>query len=83
MVRIGFIPTMLAVVTAVVATAVLVGPPNAQPSQVQAGRLACSMSSSIGLILGSQKNVNCNFKGRQPGDPEEAYTGTMTKSAST
>ncbi len=35
------------------------------------------MSSSIGLVLGSQKNVNCTFKG-QPGEPEEAYTGTMT-----
>ena len=28
-------------------------------------------------MLGSQKNVNCIFKGR-PGEPEEAYTGTMT-----
>ena len=28
-------------------------------------------------LLGSQKNVNCIFKG-QPGEPEEAYTGTMT-----
>jgi hypothetical protein len=35
------------------------------------------MSSSIGLIVGSQKNVNCVFRG-QPGEPEEAYTGTMT-----
>jgi len=50
---------------------------NAQPSQVQVGQLTCSMSSSIGLILGSQKNVNCIFKG-QPGEPDEAYTGTMT-----
>jgi Protein of unknown function (DUF992) len=40
--------------------------------------LPCSMSSSIGLILGSQKNISCNFKGQTPGDPEEAYTGTMT-----
>ena len=78
MVRIGFIPTMLAAVTAVVITALLVGPPNAQPGQVQIGTLACSMSSSIGLVLGSQKNVSCNFKGRHPGEPEEAYTGTMT-----
>ena len=35
------------------------------------------MSSSIGLIVGSQKNVNCVLQG-QPGEPEEAYTGTMT-----
>jgi len=49
----------------------------AQPNQIQVGTLTCSMSSSIGLVLGSQKNVNCIFKG-QPGEPEEAYTGTMT-----
>jgi hypothetical protein len=35
------------------------------------------MSASIGLILGSQKNLNCVLRG-QPGEPEEAYTGTMT-----
>jgi hypothetical protein len=74
MVRIGFIPGTLAAVT----LAVVLGSTNAQPSQVRVGTLACSMSSSIGLILGSQKNVNCNFKGQHPGEPEEAYTGTMT-----
>ena len=35
------------------------------------------LSSSIGLVLGSQKNLNCVFRG-QPGEPEEGYTGTMT-----
>ena len=34
-------------------------------------------SASIGFIVGSQKNVNCVFRG-QPGEPEEGYTGTMT-----
>ena len=77
-VRIGCVPGTLAAVTAMVVTALLVGPTNAQPSQVRVGTLACSMSSSIGLILGSQKNVSCNFKGQRPGEPEEAYTGTMT-----
>ena len=74
MVRIGFIPGTLAAVT----LAVVLGSTNAQPSQVRVGTLACSMSSSIGLILGSQKNVSCNFKGQHPGEPEEAYAGTMT-----
>src|SRR5580700_7840971 len=53
------------------------GPAEAQPSRLQVGTLTCAMSSSIGLIVGSQKNVNCIFRGR-PGEPEEAYTGTMT-----
>ena len=59
------------------ALAMVVGPSDAQPRQVQVGTLTCSMSASIGMILGSQKNLNCVFRG-QPGEPEEAYTGTMT-----
>jgi Protein of unknown function (DUF992) len=53
------------------------GPAGAQPSRLQVGTLTCAMSASIGFIVGSQKNVNCVFRGR-PGEPEEAYTGTMT-----
>jgi hypothetical protein len=60
-----------------VALAVVVGPVDAQPRQIQVGTLTCSMSASIGFIVGSQKNVNCVFRG-QAGEPEEAYTGTMT-----
>ena len=62
-------------VAAVLAT--VMGSAMAQPNQIQVGTLTCSMSASIGLVLGSQKNVNCILKG-QPGEPEEAYTGTMT-----
>ena len=65
--------------TLVVAASLLLagGPSEAQPAQIQVGTLTCSLSASIGLIVASQKNVNCIFKGR-PGEPEEAYTGTMT-----
>ena len=39
--------------------------------------LTCSISAGIGLIVASQRNVNCTF---QPDNgPPEAYTGTMTK----
>jgi hypothetical protein len=56
---------------------VLVMPADAQPSRVQVGKLACSISAGIGLLVGSQRNVNCSF---QPdGGPPEAYTGTITK----
>ena len=34
-------------------------------SRVQVGTLSCSVSAGIGLIVGSQRNVNCNF---QPDD---------------
>ncbi len=62
---------------AAAALALVVGPADAQPTRIQVGTLTCAMSSSIGLILGSQKNVNCEFAGR-PGEPIETYTGTMT-----
>lgn len=57
--------------------AVLAVPANAQPRRVQVGQLSCSISAGVGLIVGSQRNVACNF---QPdGGPPEAYTGTITK----
>ena len=66
-----------AAAVAAAALAMVVGPADAQPRQIQVGTLTCSMSASIGLIVGSQKNVNCVLRG-QPGEPEEAYSGTMT-----
>jgi hypothetical protein len=52
-------------------------PAAAQQSRVQVGQLACSVSAGVGMIVGSQRNVNCTF---QPDNgPPEAYTGTMTK----
>jgi hypothetical protein len=45
--------------------------------RIQVGTLECSLSSSVGLIVGSQRNVNCNFKPNN--GPPEMYTGTMTK----
>src|SRR5262249_8171708 len=64
---------------ALIAAAVLVTivkPADAQPRRVQVGTLACSLSSSIGLVVGSQRNVNCDFS--SSGAPVEHYTGTMT-----
>jgi hypothetical protein len=52
-------------------------PADAQQDRVQAGSLECSMSAGIGLIVGSQRNVACNYKPN--GGPPEAYVGTMTR----
>jgi hypothetical protein len=60
-----------------VAAALVLGPAAAQPTRLQVGTLTCSMSSSIGLVVASTKNLNCVFRG-QPGEPDEGYTGTMT-----
>jgi hypothetical protein len=52
-------------------------PADAQGSRVQVGQLSCAVSAGVGLLVGSQRNVNCTF---QPDNgPPEAYTGTMTK----
>ena len=61
--------------TAALAT-VLSTPADAQRDRVQVGSLECSLSSSIGLVVASQKNVACNYK--PDGGPPEAYVGTMT-----
>jgi Protein of unknown function (DUF992) len=72
MIRKSFVAAFAA---ALAAAAVL--PAHAQPSRVQVGTLACSVSAGVGLIVGSQRNVNCTF---QPDNgPPEAYTGTLTK----
>jgi len=66
-----------AVLGAAALATVFTTPAGAQQDRVQVGSLECSLSSSIGLILGSQRNVNCNFK--PDGGPPEAYTGTLTR----
>jgi len=51
--------------------------PAAAQQRFQAGTLECSLSSSIGLVVGSQRNVACNFK--PSGGPPEAYQGVMSR----
>ncbi len=63
---------------AAAALAMIANPADAQPRRIQVGTLTCSLSAGVGLIVGSQRNVNCLLKG-QPGEPEETYTGTMTR----
>ena len=68
-------------VTILVTAAVIVtilGTADAQSRRFQVGTLTCSLSSGIGLIVGSQRNVSCAFAGER-GEPEDVYTGTMTR----
>ena len=58
-------------------TAVLAQPADAQRDRFQAGTLECSLSSAIGMVVTSQRNVACNFK--PSGGPPEAYVGTLTR----
>ena len=73
MVRIAYAAALIAAAALVTITR----PADAQPRRVQVGTLACSLSSSIGLVVGSQRNVNCDFS--SSGAPVEHYTGTMTR----
>ncbi len=66
-----------AVLGAVALATILATPATAQQDRVQAGTLECSLSSSIGLVVGSQRNIACNFK--PSGGPPEAYVGTLTR----
>jgi hypothetical protein len=69
----GFAAVLMA---AAVLAATAIMPVKAQPSRVQVGTLACSVSAGVGLIVASQRNVSCNFQPQN--GPPEAYTGTMT-----
>ena len=56
-----------------------IGSAVTQPVQrVKAGTLVCDVSGGIGLIIGSQKGMDCQFNPDQPGPPE-IYVGTITK----
>src|SRR5882757_2344193 len=50
----------------------------AQAQRFRTGVLNCDVSAGIGLIIGSQRSVNCLFTPDQPG-PQEGYFGTITK----
>jgi hypothetical protein len=49
-----------------------------RPVWEQSGTLNCDVSAGIGLIIGSQRQVNCLFTPSYPAPPEQ-YIGTITK----
>jgi Protein of unknown function (DUF992) len=66
-------------IAAAAITASLAGPAAAQaPQRAKAGMLTCDISGGIGLIIASQKQVQCLFTPAQPG-PREVYVGTIRK----
>jgi hypothetical protein len=70
-----------AIATACIAAAAIIAfmasPANAQAPRLQVGTLRCSLSSSIGLVVGSQRNASCIFSSEFA--PDEAYEGRMTR----
>jgi uncharacterized protein DUF992 len=64
-------------IAAAVNTAFMAPPVKAQGSRVQIGTLRCSLSSSIGMVVGAERNVSCIFSADNA--PDEAYEGRLTK----
>jgi hypothetical protein len=64
---------------AIVLGITLAGPASAQ--QIRAGLLTCDVSPGIGLIIGSQKQISCEFGSDQPNwaSRREDYDGSITK----
>jgi hypothetical protein len=53
---------------------------SAQPQdRVQAGILNCDVAGGLGLILGSQKEVTCQFLPADTNSPREVYVGVINK----
>lgn len=53
---------------------------SAQPQErVQAGTLNCDVSGGLGLIIGSQKEVTCQFLPADNNSPREVYVGVINK----
>jgi hypothetical protein len=50
----------------------------AAQDRIKAGTLVCDVSGGIGMIIGSQKGVQCLFNPDMPGPPE-GYIGTISK----
>ncbi|KQV70478.1 hypothetical protein ASC90_08790 [Rhizobium sp. Root1220] len=50
----------------------------AAAQHVEAGKLDCDVSAGIGVIIGSQQDMNCVFTPSAPG-PTETYVGKITE----
>lgn len=46
-------------------------------AQVRAGMLTCNVAAGMGFVIGSQKNVTCNFRSVQGW--QESYAGHITR----
>jgi uncharacterized protein DUF992 len=64
---------------AVALSLALAGSASAQaPQRAKVGTLTCDISAGIGMIIGSQKQVQCLFTPADPG-PREVYVGSIRK----
>ena len=62
----------------ILAALVLAMAPAAAQNQSKAGMLTCKLSPSVGLIVGSRQQMQCQFE-PDSGGPSEPYSGTITR----
>ncbi|MGB6538457.1 MAG: DUF992 domain-containing protein [Xanthobacteraceae bacterium] len=74
MFRVGLAAAAMAAAVLAMAAA---PPAEAQPHRIQVGSLNCSLSSGVGLLIGSERNVSCIF--HSDNAPDETYSGTMRR----
>ena len=65
------------VLAAIAAVAMLTGTSAQAADRVQVGVLTCDVEPGIGLVIGSSKDVECDFK--RKGSKTEHYSGTINK----
>jgi hypothetical protein len=68
---------MKKLIAAALAAVVLSSGAAQADSRVQVGRLSCDVEAGVGLILGSQKHMTCEFI--RKGHRTEVYDGTISK----
>jgi hypothetical protein len=51
----------------------------AAQGRVQTGTLMCDVSAGLGMIVASQRQMNCSYTPSVPGEPIEHYVGQITK----
>ncbi|HTS40374.1 MAG TPA: DUF992 domain-containing protein [Xanthobacteraceae bacterium] len=56
-----------------------VGGASAQQQGAKIGTLSCDISGGLGMIIASQKTVNCMFLPEATGWNRESYTGSISK----
>src|SRR5262245_30975066 len=69
---------MIRAIIGAAALAAVVAAPAAAQQRAKVGTLTCDISAGIGLIIGSQKQVQCLFTPSEPG-PREVYVGAIRK----
>lgn len=64
---------------ATLAAAIAFVTPASAQSRVKIGTLTCEISGGMGMIVASQKALNCQFSPSERGRRREAYTGTISR----